>query len=228
MRWLDTLLRRSRDRSSQVVLPRLAWYTGELDRYRVWVATGEVDAPWLQVHHLADGLLVTDTARVRPNAVHAYLVTYLGGTVVDQEPRVPRRLPPGAQFLPDLPRVSHLLTQRDFVRGRDWIAVSFAPCPARPDDPRYHETRLRNNGLDGVRVIRFGTYRADGVVYRLDTITGGFFTDTDFREWYAVPDGWIEPRRQVADLTAFSDPGSLWAFELETPAGDRFWTASHR
>jgi hypothetical protein len=228
MRWLDSLLRRSRARPPDVVLPRLDWYVAQLGRYRVWVCLGDVWSPWLNVHGCQDGIVTTEGPVVPLAAVQAYVVAYPGGTVVDQEPRTSRRLPIGAHYLPDLPRVAHLLTQRDFVRGREWIAVTFAPCAARPDDRRYHTTTLRNNGLDGVRVVRFGAYRADRMVWRLDTITGGFFTESDFREWYGVPDGWIESRGWVSDLTAFSQPGTLWAYELETQGGDRFWTAGTR
>lgn len=227
MRWLDALLgRKSSGHDRPDGLPRLSWYATHLPRYRLWVCAGEPTAPWIEVQSHADGLFSTPIGQVKLRSVHAYVVTYPGGTVVDQEPSTPRRLPAGTRFLDDVPRVSHLLTRRDFARGREWVEVRFSPCGARPDDRRWHTTTLRNNGLDAVRIVRFGAWRPDGVVYRLNTITGGFFGESDFREWYGLPDGWLEPRREVSDLTAFSDAGTLWAYELETRTGERFWTGA--
>ena len=66
-----------------------------------------------------------------------------------------------------LPFTRQIHIASDFARGTVWVPVSFAACGARPEDPRFHTATLRNGGLDPVRVIRFGVYRPDGVVYRL-------------------------------------------------------------
>ncbi|MEN0068092.1 MAG: hypothetical protein AAGA48_38555 [Myxococcota bacterium] len=216
---------------SPAVLPRLPYYTGEIGRYKLWVSVSDDPPNWVEAHgfdaghlRLADG----DTAVLLD--VRAYVATYGNQVVVDFEPRTIGHLPPGARSQPlEGEPVEHRLSQSEVLAGASRVSVDFGRSGARPADRSYCSTTLTNHHGQPLRVVRFGGYfRTKGDLFELNNFTDRFFTSDDFIEWYAVqgPGGWLAPGGSVTDPNNWGGPDALWAFELETKTGERFWTGA--
>ena len=215
--------------ATQNGLPRLAYYSSEIGRYSLWVSVSD-DSPveWARARAATSAAVELEDGRsVALVDVSAYAVTYPSGMVVDIMPETARPFPPGATFPEDVrPRESYSLRVADVQPGRLRVPVSFGRSGGHPEDARYYTTTLHNAGEEAVRVVRFGGFADRGTTYELSTITGGFFPAAYFRDWYAVPDpdGWLQAGESVSDPNNYGGLDSLWAYEIETASGERFWT----
>jgi hypothetical protein len=88
--------------------------------------------------------------------------------------------------------------------------------PAR--DRLVYETVIRNDCDEPIEITRFAAYRREGGVWRLSTIANGLFTAEQFREWYGVEGGWIEPHRSASDPENYG-PDALWVYFYRTKSG---------
>jgi hypothetical protein len=209
----------------------LGHYLADLGRYRVFTSTRPGIPHWAEVVARAgDKLMLSDGSTIDEQFVHAFAVTYPSGTMVAVEPKNAWPLPAGVQTAEDVgPEVEHHLALTDLAPERAGVTVTFTPVDSATADKKGHfTTRLTNTRTEAVRIVRFAGYRDAGDHYALHTITGAFFTATDFREWYAVPDpeGWIETGESVEDPANYGALDSLWAYEVETRSGERFWTGA--
>jgi hypothetical protein len=60
------------------------------------------------------------------------------------------------------------------------------------------------------------------------TVTGEYFTDQQFEEWYGVEaDGWIQPGETVTDWDNYGGRGrqGIWAYFCEDEDGKEFISA---
>lgn len=170
------------------VLERLPYYADTIGRYRLWVRVQ--DGPWNEVRGYSEtiGLELGETQHPL-RAVSAFAVMYPSGVLVDVVPDGVRP-PPGSRFLTDVrPPDQHILRLVDLRSGEGAVDVSFGQAGARPQEAGHYSTSLTNRSSLRVRIRRFAGYSAaSGGTFVLNTITGGFFTESHSREWYPVTD----------------------------------------
>ena len=109
---------------------------------------------------------------------------------------------------------------------------------SRQDDPKYAalvESMDENIGRvfdalkanrfsnEKLRVTRFaGFSKSDGAL-RLSTITGDFFSEEEFINWYGAPtNGWIPPNGTVEDPNNYGSGDGYWVYYFETQNGKTF------
>jgi hypothetical protein len=87
----------------------------------------------------------------------------------------------------------------------------------------YYSTTITNRSTEKIRIDRFGTYIRKGRSIVLHSITGGYFSNQQFQEWYDVGgDGWLEPGRSVTDPNNHSNLDLYWAYTCTTANGRQF------
>lgn len=60
-------------------------------------------------------------------------------------------------------------------------------------------------------------------MYILSTITGGYFSEQNFREWYGVDeDGWIKLGQIVIDPNNYSGGNIYWVYFYGNESGKEF------
>jgi hypothetical protein len=169
---------------------------------------GTAPRTWRQV-------TLAETAGLSPDV--AFIVAYPSGEIADQnKPFFP--LPSGVFYTPEQEtRVEASIDPGSLAAGNALLEVSHGPTsiPSEVGNPLY-ATTLRNVGKEPVRVTKFGAFAKHGDVYRLTTITGGFFTAEQFRNWYGQSREWIAPGESVRDDGNYGGPGSLWVYYFET------------
>lgn len=87
----------------------------------------------------------------------------------------------------------------------------------------YYSTSLINLCQKEIRVKKFAGYSQHYGMYVLSTITGGYFTAQNFREWYGLDeDGWIKPGQIVTDQNNYSASKCYWVYFCLTESGKEF------
>lgn len=171
--------------------------------------------------------------KVKAKNVKRFLVTYLNGEVL-YSPRLPRSLyplPDGAYFLerhqnpspPLLPNQSHI------AEGQQYIKISHGKSKSQSRNPRYYSTSLQNISGKKIRVTRFAAFTEKDGQYVLSTVSGEYFTDRQFQEWYGVEaDGWIQPGETVTDWENYGGRSGqrIWAYFCEDEDGKEFIAAA--
>lgn len=115
------------------------------------------------------------------------------------------------------------LTLNQLERGKQFIEVSHGPSnkTAKDGRPRY-STSLKNISLHKVQITRFGGFIPATQSWRLANVTGDFYTDGDFREWYGQKTEWLLPGETACDDTNYGTPPVLWAYYGVTDTGESF------
>lgn len=83
----------------------------------------------------------------------------------------------------------------------------------------YYTSSLTNRSTERIRIDRFGTYIQKGKTLVLHSLTGGFLSAQQFREWYGVDGEWIEPGQTVTDTSSHSNLGVYWVYFGVTQSG---------
>lgn len=87
----------------------------------------------------------------------------------------------------------------------------------------YYSTKVMNLSPEKVRVKKFGGYTFHNEAYVLSTITGGYFSEQNFQEWYGVDqDGWIKPGQILVEPNNYSGGKCYWAYFGVTESGRKF------
>jgi hypothetical protein len=214
-------------------LPRLEYYTGELERLRLWVSLSVDPIEWVEVRARAGNTLtLAQGGPADLAAVRAYVTTYPSGVVLELQPSAGLPLPPRARYFDRTgPTLDHVLSRADLAYGESRVRVTFGPSPARPGAAGHYATHVTNIGKGRVRVVRFGGYACVGADrFRLHTVTGDLFAAAEFQQWYGVkePNGWLNPGEVATDPENYGGGCGLWAYELEDERGQRFWTGATR
>ena len=84
-------------------------------------------------------------------------------------------------------------------------------------------TTLTNVSGQRLRVLRFAGYVRTPLGWILHTVTGGFFSADEFREWYGLGEGeWIEADGSARDPNNYGGPPVLWAYYCLAEDGTEF------
>lgn len=114
------------------------------------------------------------------------------------------------------------LSTEELKAGKSFLDIKHF-CPPDARDKPYYSTSLTNRTSEKLRIDRFASYTENGDLLVLHTMTGGFFTAQQFREWYNLDgDEWIEPGKVVTDPNNHSNLGVYWAYFGTTASGQSF------
>ncbi|AKJ28050.1 hypothetical protein AAW51_1359 [Caldimonas brevitalea] len=114
------------------------------------------------------------------------------------------------------------LTLDQLERGKQFIEISYAASDQRADDRHYFSTILKNISSRKIRIAKFGGFKAKQAAWQLASVTGDFYTENDFREWYGQKAEWLLPGETVCDTSNWGNPPVLWAYYGVTDTGESF------
>ncbi|MBY0552111.1 MAG: hypothetical protein K2W95_32810 [Candidatus Obscuribacterales bacterium] len=190
--------------------------------YQIYIGV-PLDRPtqWTKALQHGDELLlqneVTDLAQVR-----AFIFAYPSGQIVSCE-LGNLGFPPGISGLEPTPgpRDSHVLLDSDLKEGRLYVQITYGKSA---ENRTHYSTEVLNKSTGRLRVTKFGGYTPvrRGVGYKLNTITGKYFSAEEFREWYGQAAEWLEPGQSATDPNNCGSPPMLWAYYCETDDGHKF------
>jgi hypothetical protein len=161
--------------------------------------------------------------------VRAFAVAYPNGQLVDCEMAgLPE--PAGlAGFGPEGGKDIDVLQPSDLEEGMKYVRVSYGPSELRPRDRGHYSTTLTNVSDQRARVLRFAGYVRTPLGWVLHTVTGGFFSADEFREWYGLGEReWIGPGESACDANNYGGPPVLWAYYCQAEDGSEFVAGGER
>jgi hypothetical protein len=170
-----------------------------------------------------DAVVVEGHGEVPLAEVRLFVVAYPGGQLVDCEmgdlPEPPGVFDWGPEPVPDI----DVLKAADLEEGRKYVHVSYGPSELRPRDRGHYSTTLTNVSGQRVRVLRFAGYKRTPLGWVLHTVTGGFFSAEEFREWYGQGEReWLGPGESACDPNNYGGPPVLWAYYCQAEDGSEF------
>lgn len=223
------LLAWRRDRSPSVspnsLGQRLAVLVNQRPDYRILVGVPPAEpVSWAVVSQMAgDHLTVEGHGDILLAEVKAFVVAYPNGQIIDCE--FAGLLPPHRMtgLQPGRNKHGDILRADDLVEGRKYIQVTYGRSVLRPQDRNHYSTKLTNISEKRVRVLRFAGYIRMPQGWRLNTVTGTFYSALEFREWYGLAqDEWVEPSQSVTDPNNYGSPPVLWAYYCQAEDGKEF------
>lgn len=204
---------------------RLAVLVSQRSDYRIQIGVPpEEPISWAVVSRVADGILTVEGHGDIPlTKVTAFVVAYPNGQLVDFE-LAGLPVPAGVTGLSRSRKRHHdLLQLADLEEGRKYIEIRYGPSRLRPNDRDHYSTTLVNVSRQRIRVLRFAGYTRTPEGWRLNTVTGSFYSAKEFREWYGLGLGeWIEPGKSANDPNNYGGPPVLWAYYCQTEDGNEF------
>ena len=206
---------------------RLLAHSRDRNDYRMFVGVPAANpTAWAEVSRVDESsVTLRGSQRVKLANVTAYLVAYPNGALVDRRGPDTLVTPSWAGGLKPAEVIEQdELTPADLKEGQSFVRVEFGPSTAQPDSRDHYSTTLTNVSDRPVRVLRFAGYSRSGNAFVLNTVSGGFFTAADFKEWYGQAGGWIVPGQAVTDPNNYGSPPVLWAYYCEVQGGRNFLT----
>ncbi|HEY3415557.1 MAG TPA: hypothetical protein VGM23_01620 [Armatimonadota bacterium] len=179
---------------------------------------------WVKVVRVDSGKLrCKDSQLVDPKAIQSFIVAYSNGELLDCErPLFP--WPSGIHEPEQQQQVADTITLEELNAGERFARLAHSPSTMPKVDKHYYSTTLTNIISQRIKVIKFAAYlRDDCGVFRLRTITGGYFTAEQFRAWYGLDEReWLEPGQSATDPENYGGPGALWVYFCRTETGEDF------
>ena len=217
------LRNKSRPKSEQATLSVYL----EMDRDYRFLVGFPVHQPtvWATVDSIGDGFLILSSGeRVRPDEAESFVVTYPSGELVDARNPFSLPLPESVSGLERQAEPNEMtLSVADVERPQEFVEITFGKSPTHPNDDNYYSTTLRNTSDVAVKVTKFAGFVREGGRLVLNTVTDGFFTEQQFKEWYGVDaDGWIKPGQEATDPSNYGGGDSYWVYFCESAAGKEF------
>ncbi|MBU1220691.1 hypothetical protein KKF34_17330 [Myxococcota bacterium] len=213
----------NRPRSSKKKNALLRSHLKEGRDYRFFVGVPlKSPTKWMKV--MVNGqTLSLDGEDLNLNKINSFLVAYPNGEVLSVQ-REFYPLPDGIHFVNyrKKPR-KDILDLTTLEEGKKFVEITYGTSGSRPNQPGYYSTTIRNISAYRLRVIHFGAFTKSGLVFRLNTITGDYFTADQFINWYGTPeDGWIAPNTSVSDPNNYGSGDGYWVYYFETENGVTF------
>jgi hypothetical protein len=215
--------RQSSDSTLPVANALLSSYLAEGRNYRVIVGM-PLNAPtkWREAQVVGQSLSL-DGERLDQDRIAAFLVVYPNGEVLAaQNEFFP--LPKGVKFLEMTRNAKQDVLDVSLLElGKELVTITFGTSASRPDEPGYYSTAIRNMSNQKLRVTRFAGFTKSGAEFRLNTVSGDYFSADEFISWYGVPqDGWIAPGSTVVDPNNYGSGGGYWVYYFENESGETF------
>lgn len=157
-----------------------------------------------------------------------YIVSYRNGNIV-YETQDFSQYPDGITFIPDGVENTAVFTKAELTEGNHLFKMKFSKSPIYPKDKDYYESTITNLSNQKVQVLKFGGFvEIDSNKYALKTITGDFFSSSDFNNWYMdSTDLWIENNETIFDPINYGGNNSFWAYQIKTDSGDILWFGNY-
>ncbi len=115
------------------------------------------------------------------------------------------------------------LTLDRLESGQHFIEITYGPSDKPADESHsYYSTSLKNISSRKIQITMFGGYRATPTSWQLASVTGDFYTDDDFKDWYGQKTQWLLPGEAVCDNANWGRPPVLWAYFGITDTGEAF------
>lgn len=211
--------------SSKCPGQRLALLASQRSDYQILVGTPPREPVcWSVASRVAnDAVTVVGYGDIPLSQVTAFIVTYSNGQAVDCE-LADLPMPVGVTGLsPGRKRHEEVLRSDDLEEGRKYVKVKYGPSQLRPKDRSHYSTTLTNISHQRIRVLRFAGYARSLESWRLNTVTGTFYSAREFLKWYGLgQDEWIQPGSSATDPNNYGSPPVLWAYYCQAEDGKEF------
>lgn len=178
---------------------------------------------WALARNVTNTSVVVDGSDNVPlSEVRAFIVAYPNGQVIDCELAC-LEMPEGLTGL-SASRIKEtdVLRLADLEEGKKYIQVKYGRSQSRPHDAGCYSTTLTNVSTKKFRVVRFAGYAQSPKGWELNTVTGRFYSDEEFREWYGQKNKYMIPGESVTDPNNYGNPPVLWAYYCQTEDGIEF------
>jgi hypothetical protein len=210
---------------------RLAVLARQRPDYRIWVGVPpERPIGWAVASRVAaDAVAVEGRGEIPLAEVRAFVVAYANGQMIDCE-LAGLPVPAGLTALsPARRRDSDVPQAADLEEGREYIMVKYGPSQLKPRDRNHYSTTLTNVSEQRIRVLKFAGYTRTADGWKLNTVTGTFYSAREFREWYGLgPNEWLGPGESACDSNNYGGPPVLWAYYCQAEDGREFVAAGVR
>ncbi len=179
---------------------------------------------WVKMKKIVDNFFILDGLSEKitfDQRVKSFIVCYPSGELIDTENQF-YPLPKGVYYMNyRTKQVEDYLTQNALENGKRYLSIYFNKSMIHPNDPNYFTTTLKNISSYKIKVIQFGGYIQDGDKWSLNNVSGDFYTEKQFREWYGLnTNTWILPKESVSDPNNYG--AGLWAYYCQTETGEKF------
>ncbi len=162
-------------------------------------------------------------SRIRVQDVVAYLVVYPNGEILKSR-NIFYPLPDGVRGLEALTteRIYYRFDPIEVDRGNSVCRVTNGDF--RQDGQKnIYRTTLTNLSDQFIRILKFASFVVSSdQQYRLNTVSGDFYSCDQFAAWFAAADGWIAPGKSVFDDANYGSGNGVWAYFGETESGEKF------
>lgn len=218
-------LESSRSSDPKAALARLeAFLTSGRDLI-IYVKVPSNTSTWRRVLRTQHGVIELEDGSASPmRGVASFVVAYKNGEIVDRFGSG-RRLPPELFFMKANAESEPFELSDDALRsGAHFLDVRHLRALGAAAKKGTYETHITNVCTVPVRIRRFAGFArsADGA-WKLHTVSGGFYDDRQFREWYGLGEvEWIEPGQTVKDPDNYGGPRILWAYFGQSVDGAEF------
>jgi hypothetical protein len=199
---------------SKSVLIRLQTYIQQNRNYQFFIGY-PLDNPtqWMRVVKWDRTALQVEQGQIISHRdVTSFIVAYPSGEILDAE-NIFYPLPRWINFIrKEEKRIQEILVPENLKCGNRFLRVIHEK---NQSDRRkyYYHTNLINLCNERIRVEKFAAYTRYGKLYILNTVTGGYFSKKQFKEWYDVDDsGWIEPGQIVTDRNNNGFSSCYWVY----------------
>ncbi len=92
-----------------------------------------------------------------------------------------------------------MIQLEDLREGEKHIKIEYEPTSQLPRKPGYYSTRITNISSSPVRIQAFAGYRKTDAGWLLDTVTGDFYSEEEFLNWYGMEGReWIGRKRRLS------------------------------
>ncbi len=162
--------------------------------------------------------------KISTEQVRSFLIAYPSGEVLDSYleftplPENTFFLEPG--FSPETPEQ---LDEDQIELGKHYAVVKQSPNTWRPHKSSYYSTQIENVSKKEFRVLKFAGLIKQGEEYYLNTVTGDYYSDRQFCEWYNTScNGWIKPGEVVIYRDNHGGQDGIWVYFCEDKDGCNF------
>ncbi|WP_298919011.1 hypothetical protein [uncultured Nostoc sp.] len=177
---------------------------------------------WIQIFNFNNTELICGKRRIYINDVRSFIIAYPSGEILDGE-LVFYPLPQGIYYIQNEKNIkSEIIIPENLKLGNQLLKIVHEKAVHEKRN-NYYSTKLINISPEKIRVIKFAGYTQYHGMYILSTITGGYFSEQNFREWYGVDeDGWIKLGQIVIDPNNYSGGKSYWVYFCVNESGKEF------
>jgi len=194
-----------------------------MDASRPWVQVADTEARWIR---LVPPPGQTHVTSISLTSIKSFYVTSHDGQLVHTEwiaitdwPTLP----------PDILRqIKQRLPARttlglgDLESGKPFLDVRYGPKQHAGDPQHGYSTSVTNISRQRIKVLRFAGMRPDSGHWTLASVTGDFYSPSNFKEWYGLQGEWLKPGDSVCDTGNWGQPPVLWAYYGVTDTGQHF------